>query len=220
MAMTPKAGRDSLPLAPSGRPAKAPPTPKKAAFRPPPPLQPPFRDELPTAPVAKAPVVDANKELVVKLRAEKEALLEENKRFVHRLREAEGEVQTVGKKTETGMTLVAAMIAIAEMTVIAGTTETAARPPEAPSLRLRAILLLPDSAPPHPAEEGVPRGGTARPIRGLQPHVSIYDNAEADDDEEWDEPGPPRPLRRDVPPRTRVDDDLWQLLTSQLLQLK
>ena len=33
--------------------------------------------------------------------------------------------ETVGKKTETGMTLVAAMIAIAEMTVIAGTTETA-----------------------------------------------------------------------------------------------
>ena len=96
MAMTPKAGRDSLSLAPSGRPAKAPPTPKKAAFRPPPPLQPPFCEELPTAPVAKAPAVDANKELVGKLRAEKEAgLVEENKRLVTRLREAEGEVQAL-----------------------------------------------------------------------------------------------------------------------------
>ncbi|OLP76268.1 hypothetical protein AK812_SmicGene43816 [Symbiodinium microadriaticum] len=127
MAMTPKAGRDSLSLAPSGRPAKAPPTPKKAAFRPPPPLQPPFCEELPTAPVAKAPAVDANKELVGKLRAEKEAgLVEENKRLVTRLREAEGiAVRPAHGKTETGMILVAAMIAIAEMTVIAGTTETA-----------------------------------------------------------------------------------------------
>ena len=113
MALTQKAGRDSLPLAPSRLPAQAPLTPKKAAFRPPPPLQPPFREELPTAPVAKAPAVDAKNEKV-RCRPSSMALgrrISIWKRLAERFLD-----ETVGKKTETGMTLVAAMIAIAEMT--------------------------------------------------------------------------------------------------------
>ena len=110
------AGWDSFPLAPSGIPAKAPPviTKAKVVFKPAPPdLQgtprpaaPPVPVEasttvpaaapaVPAYPAINAPAVDANKELIGKLRAEKEALLGENTRLVARLKEAEDELTEV-----------------------------------------------------------------------------------------------------------------------------
>ena len=102
---------DSLPLAPSGVPSKAPPAsarPKGSAgpvFKPPPaellqqqaPIAPAIRPAVPPIPAGapppprgpptKAPAVDANKELIGKLRAEKEVLLAENTRLREELSE-------------------------------------------------------------------------------------------------------------------------------------
>ena len=114
------AGRDSLPLAPSGVPSKAPPgsaRPKAPpagkpgpVFKPPPaelmqqqpPVAPVIRPAAPpipagappppSGPPTKAPAVDANKEYIGKLRAEKEALLAENTRLSKALRESEEEL--------------------------------------------------------------------------------------------------------------------------------
>ncbi|CAE7510970.1 unnamed protein product, partial [Symbiodinium microadriaticum] len=72
------AGRDSLPLAPVAPATAVPPIPAGAS---PPPSGP-----------AKAPAVDANKELIGKLRAEKEVLLTENTRLGRALRDTEEEL--------------------------------------------------------------------------------------------------------------------------------
>ena len=110
------AGRDSLPLAPSGIPSKAPPAsarpkgPTGPVFKPPPaellqqqapiapairpaaPPIPPGAPPPPRGPPTKAPAVDANKELIGKLRAEKEVLLAENTRLSRALRDTEEEL--------------------------------------------------------------------------------------------------------------------------------
>ena len=111
------AGRDSLPLAPSGVPSKVPPAsarpkgpPAGPVFKPPPaelmqqqaPIAPAIRPAVPpipagappppTGPPTKAPAVDANKELIGKLRAEKEVLLAENGRLSRALRDTEEEL--------------------------------------------------------------------------------------------------------------------------------
>ena len=111
------AGRDSLPLAPSGVPSKVPPAsarpkgpPTGPVFKPPPaelmqqqaPIAPVIRPAVPpipagappppTGPPTKAPAVDANKELIGKLRAEKEVLLAENGRLSRALRDTEEEL--------------------------------------------------------------------------------------------------------------------------------
>ena len=112
------AGRDSLPLAPSGVPSKAPPgvaarskhPPVGPVFKPPPaellqqqaPIAPAIRPAVPpipagappppTGPPTKAPAVDANKEYIGKLRAEKEVLLAENTRLGRALRDTEEEL--------------------------------------------------------------------------------------------------------------------------------
>ena len=70
--------QQQAPIAPAIRPA-VPPIPAK----PPPP---------PTGPPTKAPAVDANKELIGKLRAEKEVLLAENTRLGRALRDTEEEL--------------------------------------------------------------------------------------------------------------------------------
>ena len=116
------AGRDSLPLAPSGVPSKAPPgsaRPKAPpagkpgpVFKPPPaelmqqqqapiapviirpavPPIPPGAPPPPAGPPTKAPAVDANEECIGKLRAETEALLAENTRLSRAPRDSEEEL--------------------------------------------------------------------------------------------------------------------------------
>ena len=108
---------NSLPLAPSGVPSKVPPAsarpkgpPTGPVFKPPPaelmqqqaPIAPVIRPAVPpipagappppTGPPTKAPAVDANKELIGKLRAEKEVLLAENGRLSRALRDTEEEL--------------------------------------------------------------------------------------------------------------------------------
>ena len=114
------AGRESLPLAPSGVPQKAPHVIAKAKVvfkpapadlqaprpnappvgvsRPPTPAVPASAPAAPAFPATNAPAVDANKELIGKLRAEREALLGANTCLVARLSDTQYDLEEASRR--------------------------------------------------------------------------------------------------------------------------